>query len=518
MPDRAGVERGAPRAMPAGATPVRGSVLAHAAWNIVGQLAPLAAGLLALPWLIRAIGLERFSLLSLVWVLVGYAGVLDLGIGRAAIRTVAAHLARDDRARADDSAHAAIVLLAALGLLLGALLAAGGGWLVDRLVQLPPGLHAETGPALLLLAASVPFVMLANGYGGLLNAHRRFAEFNAIRVALGTLAYLAPLAVAVAGWPQLPAVVGVVLAVRIVEAAVPAWVVARRCGFRLRAALPGAEAARELLQLGGWMAVTNVVGPLLTYLDRLLVGALVPLRTVAHYATPYDLASRALLLPMALVAALFPLAAAVRPGSPEADALLARALRALYLVMVPLCFVLVALARPGLELWLGTEFAEEGGVVLQILAVGLLLNALAQAPAMLIQAAGEPRSMALLHLAELPLFVALLWGLTAQHGIVGTALAASLRFALDAAAVAWLARRVACGRWRLRPLLVPAAVALALLAAAARPWPGAAALAVCAVGLALFGAWAWWLMFTPGERARGRAIVRGAFGRAGDGG
>ena len=54
---------------------------------------------------------------------------------------------------------------------------------------------------------------------------------------------------------------------------------------------------------------------------------------------------------------------------------------------------IMALAHPAMTLWLGPDIGTQAGEVLQILAVGVFLNALAQGPATLIQAAGRPRDI-----------------------------------------------------------------------------------------------------------------------------
>ena len=51
-------------------------------WNLLGQVLPMMAGLVTLPVIIRGIGLDRFGVLSLAWIVVGYLGLLDLGIGQ----------------------------------------------------------------------------------------------------------------------------------------------------------------------------------------------------------------------------------------------------------------------------------------------------------------------------------------------------------------------------------------------------------------------------------------------------
>ena len=491
---------------------VRARLLSNTAWNLTGQLAPLVVGVLTLPLLIRLVGLERFGFISLVWVLVGYASIFDFGIGRALIRTVAAHLSAGDKQRAAASAHAALFFLTLFGLALAALMAPASHWLVNSALKLPSELVAEAVPATFLLALSLPFVMLTTGFGGLLSAHQHFKALNLIRIALGVAGYLGPVLMAL--WSnRLDAVVAVVLGLRALGTLVHAVVCARQCAWRPWLLLPTAEASRELFRLGGWMAVSNIIGPLLTYLDRLLLGVLVPMRSVAIYATPYDVVSKSMLIPAAIIATLFPLASGVGRGSPQARSMLGNSVRVIFVLMLPVIFLFVVLARPGLELWLGPEIAEQGATVMQILAVGLLFNALAQGPAMLIQAAGEPRWMAQLHIVELPIFIAILWLLTSRYGIVGTAVAACLRNAIDAAVVFWLAcSRVTFSPMNWRATLPPALLAAALLSAAAWPETWAQALPVALAGVGVFAVYAWAVLLSPVERTQLLGLGRSGLG------
>jgi O-antigen/teichoic acid export membrane protein len=486
-----------------------GRLLSGSAWNLVGQVLPLVVAVAAIPWLIRLIGLERFGFLALAWVLVGYAGLLDMGIGRAVIRTVAARLGSGERTGADSQAAAGLAFLLGLGLFIGAIGLLLARWLVHAVLQVPPALQPEATGALRLLALSMPFVMLSNGYVGVLSAHEAFKRLNLVRAALSLASYALPLVLALAGAVTLPEVVATIVAVRVVGTLAFAWACHSACGFRWRPRRPERAAARELLQLGGWMSVSNLVSPLLSQLDRLIVGALVPLRAVGVYAAPSDLTTRLMALPYALVSAFFPRASHLEPGSAQAAQALADLTRWLFLVMLPPLVMVMALAWPAMQLWLGDEIGAQAALVLQLLVPGVLMNTLAQAPATLIQAAGRPRDMALLHLAELPLFLALLWALTARWGIVGTALAASLRLALDALAVFALARRGGlAGSWRWGQTALQALLAVAVLALASpcRSWAVAVPVALGGAGLVAAIGWRRWLR--AHERERLVAFVR----------
>jgi O-antigen/teichoic acid export membrane protein len=185
-------------------------------------------------------------------------------------------------------------------------------------------------------------------------------------------------------------------------------------------------------------------------------------------------------------------------------------MRLLFVLSFPVVFAFVALAQPGLQLWLGSEFAFHAAPVLRLLALGVLLNMLAQGPALLIQAAGQPRLMALLHLVELPIFLGLLTVLTLHWGLVGTALAAALRNGLDGVAVLVLARRdVARGPLAAHKAVAPGVLALALLGLAWWPSSLGEALAVLLVGWAVFGVYAWRALLRPEERSRLLGLMRG---------
>ena len=62
----------------------RGSLLArNTLWNLLGQVAPMSVALFAIPMLIRRVGTDRFGILTIAWMVVGYFSLFDLGLGRA---------------------------------------------------------------------------------------------------------------------------------------------------------------------------------------------------------------------------------------------------------------------------------------------------------------------------------------------------------------------------------------------------------------------------------------------------
>jgi O-antigen/teichoic acid export membrane protein len=410
--------------------------------NVIGLSAPLAVAYFAIPVLATSLGTERFGVLTLAWAVLGYASFFDFGLGRALTQAVAERVGRGELGAVVPVVRAAMRWMAALGAVGALALALAAPALVTRGLGVSTGLVAEARPAAYLLAASVPLVIVTAGLRGVLEGLGRFGAVNALRVPMGVLTFLAPLAV-LPSTRHLAAVVGVLLAARALALGAHAWVVARA----LRA-FPPATAGHasadipRLLRAGSWMTVSNVVGPLVVSLDRFLIAGMASAAVVAYYTAPYEAVTKLWLIPGALTGVLFPAFAAAAAGGAGAERLLEKGIRATLASLLPVTFVIVLLARDGLAAWLGGEYPARSTHVVQLLAVGVLLNGVAQVPFVLLQGAGKAEWTAKLHLAELPLYVLLAGWLIGRWGVTGAAVAWALRCAVDTAAVLALAGRV----------------------------------------------------------------------------
>jgi O-antigen/teichoic acid export membrane protein len=437
-------------------------------WNLLGFGVPLAVGGLCIPILIRGLGKERFGVLTLAWALIGYASLFDLGLGRALTQMVAKKLGAGEEKEIPSLAWTSLLLMTLLGFAGTACILLISPWLVERGLNVPAALQRETLQSFELLGLSIPFVITTAGLRGLLEAHQRFGLVSAVRIPLGVVTFAGPLLVLPFSKSVVP-VVGTLVIGRIAVWALHLLVCLRFLPELRRSITWERAAVGPLLRYGGWMTVTNVIGPLMVTLDRFVIGALVTMTAVAYYATPYEVVTKVLLLPAALTGVMFPAFSAGFAQDNKRTALLfGRSVKSLFLILFPIMLCTVALAQDGLKLWLGAEFAQHSFRVLQYLAVGVFVNGLAQVPFAFLQGAGRPELTATLHLIELPLYMGLLWWLIRTDGIEGAAIAWSARVAFDAFFLFVLARRFLPGKSsiRLRTMLLPA-VALVILALAA---------------------------------------------------
>jgi O-antigen/teichoic acid export membrane protein len=476
-------------------------------YNLVGQAAPMLVAVLAIPLLIDGMGAARFGVLSLAWIGVGYFSLFDLGLGRALTQFIAERLGSDREGEIPAATWTALLLMLLLGLVGAVLLAAVSPWLVRSTLDVPAELRSEALHTFYLLAAALPFVISTAALRGILEAQQRFGIVNAVRVPMGVFTFLGPLLVLPLS-VRLEPVVGALVAARVVAWGVHLYLCLRFLPELRRQARPEVAHVRGLLRFGGWLTVTNVVSPIMVYLDRFLIGALLSVAAVAYYVTPYEVVIKLWLVPSAIAGVLFPAFSASFVHEPgRAALLLERGLKAVWIAMFPVALVLVVLAREGLTLWLGAEFAGNSIEVLQWLALGLFINALAQIPFTFIQAAGRPDLTAKLHLLELPFYLTAVWMLTRAYGIQGTAMAWTARIALDTLALFIMtalrlpAARDAIVRLGAVALVSLVVLGLGMVAAGGALVKGAMVLA----SLGVFAAFAWVGLLDAGERA---AVVR----------
>src|SRR4051812_20078598 len=135
-----------------------GRVLArNAVWNLLSQVAPMAAAIFTIPVLIAGLGTDRFGVLTLAWMVLGYFSLFDLGLGRALTKMVAEKLGLGLGRELPCLVGTALGLMMGLGLAGTAFIALISPGLVRSVLKIPPAIQRESLSAFYLMAVSLPF-------------------------------------------------------------------------------------------------------------------------------------------------------------------------------------------------------------------------------------------------------------------------------------------------------------------------------------------------------------------------
>lgn len=418
--------------VPLAASPqIRSRVIArNAVLNLAGQTVPLVVAVLAIPTIVNGLGVERFGLFSMVWIIVGYFGMFDLGLGRATVKLVSEALGRGEAGRIPAVVWTSLAFVTPLSAAAAILLVAVTPTLVGRVLSIPPHLVLEADRVFKLSSLLIPITLITATLSGVLEAFQRFDLINALRVPSNILTYVIP-AVGVLVGANLPLILAALvlknLAVLLLFASICVRVVP---GMRT---LPRLDrtVSRSLVAFGAWVGLHNVAVVTLLSLDRFLVGVFLTMSAVTYYVAPYELVSRTLIVPSSLITVLFPAFSFFEAADQgKLHALFVRAFRYLALIMSLMLGVVFIFSREILTLWLGPEFSRST-VVLQILSVGVLLSSLAWLSGTLLQGVNQPRLAALIHVFQVPVYVLTTWLLIRTLGIEGAALSWTLRIALS---------------------------------------------------------------------------------------
>ncbi|MDP1867810.1 MAG: flippase [Bradyrhizobium sp.] len=420
-------------------------LLKNLLWSVLGTGLPMIVAVIAIPQLIAGIGLARFGILSLAWVVVGYFSFFDLGLSRAMTQLVAQKIGRGDVGEIPAIFWGGMTLMTLLGMLGAIMVWVISPWLVETKLAIPEALRPETLQAFYWLAASIPIVIATTGLRGLLEAYQRFDVINIVRIPLGLLTYLGPLAV-LAFSTRLPDMVVALVVSRLVACVVYLSVCLKMYPALTQRPPLDAVPFREMLSYGGWMTVSNIIGPLIFYLGRLLLAVLVSADAVAYFSTPSDIVINLLTITAILTSVYFPMFAQQLTASPAHAGVLYRQATIYNIVAILPCCLLVGLfAKPALAWWINPEFADQSYTVAQLIALGVFLNSIGIVAQSLVQAFGRPDLTAKFQLLEIVLYVPYLWWLTKNFGIDGAAIAWVIRVLISAVVLWTLARMCLSG-------------------------------------------------------------------------
>jgi O-antigen/teichoic acid export membrane protein len=481
--------------------PTSGRLLArNTIWNLVGQLAPMAVALAAIPPLVRGLGLPRFGVLSLAWVVIGYFSLFDLGIGRALTKLVADKLGVSEEQAIPPLVWTALFLMLALGFVGGLVLLAVCPWLVHRVLKVPVDLQGETLHSFYLMAACIPVITVTSGLRGVLEGLQRFRIVNLIRIPVSVFSLVGPLLVLPFS-RSLTWIVAVLVLGRLMGLVAHLLACFRAMPALRHTMVLERSVVKPVVIFGGWMTVSNVINPILIYVDRFVIGTMVSVSAIAFYTAPLDIVIRLMVVPGAVAGVMFPAFALTLIQDPQrAQLLLTRSLKYVFLAIFPITLVVVTLAPEGLRFWLGAAFAENSSATLRWLSAGVLANSLAQIPFALVQSAGRPDITAKLHLVELPLYLLAVWKLTGTMGIEGTAIAWTGRLVLDTLLIGFVLERVFCRRSFLVKLGATMLVGLLFLYIGALPATLPVKLICISISLIGFALVGWFVVLGPNER------------------
>ena len=340
---------------PSAATRVAVNTLANYARFAVSTL----VWVLLTPRMVHGFGEQDYGLWSLVYSVVGFFSLLDLGMGTGVVKCVAESGGTGDVDRRNRmvstyaAAYAGVALAAAA--ILGILSLA-----FNRLFSIPAEAHGRALATLWIIGLrAVVLAFPLSLFRGILYGQQSLLLLNLLQAA-STVAYGIGAAVALAGGHGVVAVAVVSLLSMLLEHGLYAAFAWRRTpGLRIAPALVDPRLLREAASLSVSQLLIAVSGLALLRTDPVVIQLFLGLSAVGVYTIALKAAENGFVLVKQFVNALSPLVAHLH-GARRADRVQEVLVAGTRLALVPAALLAAGVAALGgraLVLWVGPEFA-----------------------------------------------------------------------------------------------------------------------------------------------------------------
>lgn len=398
----------------------------RAVWNIasnyVAQFVTIGIGFVMTPLIIHQLGATVYGLWVLVGSVASYGLLLDLGIASAVTKYVAEYRAKQQADTLQQLVSTALCMYLVLGLaviVLSALLASP----FPSLFHIPAENRSTATWLVVLSGLSVGVAIPCSIPTAILRGLQRFDLLNIIGVSGTLVSAVATVAVLLLGGGALGMIM-VTIGTTLVMQIPSIWLI-RRVVPELRLTLSGArrQSMRTVATFSASLFVTQIAGQLSYKTDEIVIGAYLPVATVTPYAVARRLSEVPQLMARQVIKIVLPLASELHAGNDQAR------LQTLYIVSTRTAMAsflcvgcsLVVLARPVMEVWVGTTYAGSALIVL-VLTFASCVD-IGQWPAVsILQGKAMHRPIAIVSIcsgvANLVLSVALL----PRYGVLGVAL------------------------------------------------------------------------------------------------
>lgn len=404
------------------------SISRNSAYNVIGSLTPLILALTTIPLYLNIIGAERYGALAIAWLILGYFGLFDLGLGRATAQKIAAARESTDAKRIE--IYWTALIISFLVGLIGALFIWGAGYIfIGKYFQASAIIIAEILVALPFLGLILPIVTVSSIATGTLQGREYFLEYN-LGIILGSVLFqLFPLFTAWYFGTELYLLIIAAGVARLMAFIFIKYLLWRKMLYRSKPKI-SKEMASNLLSFGGWMTLTAIIAPVIYMVDRFVISAVLGAAAVALYVIPYQISSRLSIIPTALNNAVFPRMSSIDRDQERHIWILST--KVTLAIMTPIIIGLIFNMHWLLKVWIGTEIAQEAYLIGQILLISSWGLGMALLPLTVLHSRAQPKKPLMAYLIEIPLYIVALWYGLENYGLIGAAAAFAFRCTLDA--------------------------------------------------------------------------------------
>ena len=394
----------------------------NAVANGIAFLFTVAVAFFLSPYMVEHLGATRYGVWSLIASLVGYLGLLDLGIRQAVNRYIAGYYATGAHRESSLIVSAALRLFGFLGIL--AILSSGVlAYFAPILFNIPEALANDARTVIVLGGLAIAVSFVGGVFGGVVSGLERF-EFGCCLEILVLSVRTVAIVLALREGYGLVALAGIQLSASVLQCIV-FWAALHKLYAELRIRLWGVlgPQMRTILSFSASLTVLYALSKIISYSDTVVIGAFLPIEFVTFFVIAGSLSMYAKEMPASLSILMTPRVSAMTSiGSNRVGELILGVARIATLASAPIALTLVFRGESFIGLWMGPAYAPLSGEVLRILAAVAWLDASRSVVIYSLTGMAKQRTVIPGIAIEAACNLALSLALVQRFGIVGVAL------------------------------------------------------------------------------------------------
>ena len=434
-------------------------LIKNSLYSFGSRVIPLFIGLVAIPILIELLGVTRFGILTLAWVFIGYSNIFDFGMSRAGVKFISNCIGENKKSEIPQIFWTLIIVLFSMGGIIAIILYISSSDLLSVIMESNGDLESEVLYVIRLVALTLPVVLLISGLNAYLTAYQQFKWISFIQVINGSLNYLAPVFILLFFDGLVPVMI-TLLSIKILILGLYIFTLWQYSIDKLSSPTFSFRHMNELANYGGWVSVSNVLSPLIDYIDRFYIAFIIGAGVVAFFTTPMDVLLKLGIIPVSIASVLFPgVSNLSRTDKDKAIRFTTSGVNLTLIILFPVVVILILFAEEFLYLWVGSEFAEKSTLVAQILLIGIFLKSFTNYSVTYLHGIGKPRQTALVHVGETLVYVLVLYYAVREFELIGAAVIHTVRLSIDFCLMNLLVYRYG---YKLKPNILKSTAAITL--------------------------------------------------------
>jgi O-antigen/teichoic acid export membrane protein len=407
----------------------KGIVLRNIFWNFFSSLFITGISIFTTPYILKKMGDTAYGIYGILYVVIGYFGFLQMGLGTASVKYIAEYAGLNKKEEISSVFGTSFISNLIMGLIGAFLLCLFTPVIISKFLKIPLEVQPLAKKVFFIGAIGFVLNMVISVPNAVITGFQRLDIANKIGIFRGTMERLIAVFILFIGFGLFGVIIGN-LFVGVITFFI-LWKISRN--FMLQKELKfDKKVFLNLFTFGGYVTISGIVSPILTDIEKVLIGYFLSVSVIPYYLIPYNLIMHLGIIPGAVTRALFPaISSWSARDKKRASSDIIKSIKYQMAILLPLVTFLFVLTPEFLRVWIGKDFSIKATNPMRILIIATVINFIAHPPFVFLQATGKPQIPAIFHLLELPLHIFLCVYFIKRWQIDGAALAWLLRVMID---------------------------------------------------------------------------------------